>query len=75
MLGLKNPAEEMEPEGSRISQEKPQNQLTWDYTGSKRLNPETGNLHGTDLCPLHTHDSCVAWFSSGTSNSGGKGCL
>ena len=75
MLGLRNPADEMEPEGSKILQENPQNQLTWAYRSSKRLNPEPENLHGTDLHSLHMHDSCVVWFSSGTPNSGGKGFL
>ena len=70
-----NPGEEGEeelkkPEGSRIPQEKPQNQLTWAYREPQRLNPQPGIPCRPDPGCLYICYSCVAWSYYEAPNSG-----
>lgn len=48
----------------------PQNQLTWAHRSSRRLNCQSGSLHGTNLEPLHVCNGCVAWSSCGNHKCG-----
>lgn len=43
----------LELDGSRISKENPLEQLTWTHRSSQSLNQQPGNMHGTDIDPLH----------------------
>ena len=60
---------------SRMSQEDPQNKLTWiHHRTSLRLNQQLGcNLYGSNLGPLHLCYDWVAWCSCGNLNSGSGG--
>ena len=42
--------------------------------GSRTLNRQLGNLHETDLGPLHESDTCVAWFVGGAPSNGTNIC-
>ena len=69
-LSSGDPAEEREeelwdPEGSRTSQENSQSQLTWAHRSSRKLNQQTGRLHGSDLSLLHICDSYETWSVCG----------
>ena len=40
-------------------QEDQQNQLTWTFVGSQRLNHQLKSIHGLDLSPMHICSRCA----------------
>jgi hypothetical protein len=49
-----------------VTQENPQNQLTWAHSGSQRLSSQPENRHGMELGLLRVYTSCAAGSSCGT---------
>lgn len=49
--------------GFKDNTRKHTDQLTWAHRDSRRLNQQSGKMHGTELGPLHIYYKCVFYSS------------